>query len=267
MIRLRRRLLGKHPRLRSALRRIRSCVTGRHSASTDFVQLSSADLASEADRLRNSWQAVELPARRRVLADRQLVHYRAVQSVDVFDVLVGAIKKLPRLSGTGSLLEIGCSSGYYSEVFGIAGLPFTYAGCDYSTAFVEMARKTYPGLQFDVQDAIALAYADERFDVVISGCCLLHIPEYEAAIAETARVASHYVIFHRTPVLPHQSTMHFRKLAYGVETVEIHFGEAEFLALLNKHGLTLMDVHTLDEDVHQGVKTAVRTYVCSKVKS
>lgn len=265
MIRLLRQWLGKHPDFRSALRRIRSSIPGRHTVSTDFVQLSSADLASEADRLRNSWQADELPARQRVLVDRQLARYHAGQRVDVFDVLVDAIKKLPHLNGTGSLLEIGCSSGYYSEVFDIAGLSFTYTGCDYSPAFVEMARKTYPGLHFDVQDSTALAYEDGRFDVVISGCCLLHIPEYEAAIAETARVAGHYAIFHRTPVLPHQTTMHFRKLAYGVETVEIHFGEAEFLALLNKHGLTLVTAHTLDEDVHQGVKTAVRTYVCSKV--
>ncbi len=267
MMSLLRQLLGKHPRLRSALRRIRSFIPGRHSVSTDFVQLSSADLESEAGRLRNSWQADELPARQRVLVDRQLAQYRAGQRVDVFDVLVEAIKKLPRLSGVSALLEIGCSSGYYSEVFGIAGLPFTYVGCDYSHAFVELARKTYPGLQFDVQDATALVYTDECFDLVISGCCLLHIPEYEAAIAETARVAGHYAIFHRTPVLPQQSTMHFRKLAYGVETVEIHFGEAEFLSLLDKHGLELMDVHTLDEDVHQGVKTAVRIYVCSKIKT
>jgi hypothetical protein len=85
------------------------------------------------------------------------------------------------------------------------------------------------------------------------------------AIAETARVAKHYAIFHRTLILPHQSTMHFRKLAYGIETIEIHFGEAEFLALIDKHGLTMMEVYTLDEDVHQGVKTSVRTYVCRKV--
>lgn len=267
MISLLRQWLAKYPSLKNALRRIRSSIPGRRSVSTGFIQLSGADLESEAGRLRNSWQADELPGRQRVLVDRQLMHYRAGQRVDVFDVLVEAIKQLPRMSGAGTLLEIGCSSGYYSEVFGIAGLPFTYTGCDYSPAFVAMARKTYPGLHFDVQDATALTYADSHFDVVISGCCLLHIPDYEVAIAETARVAERYAIFHRTPVLPHLSTMHFRKLAYGIETVEIHFGEAEFLALLNKFGLTLIDVFTLDEDVHQGAKTAVRTYVCSKVKT
>lgn len=260
-----RQWLSKHPQLRRVVRWIRASVPGRHAVSTDFVQLSSDDLEFEANRLRNSWQADELPARQRLLVDRQLTHYRAGQHVDVFDVLVLAIKKLPHLNGESSLLEIGCSSGYYSEVFGIAGLPFTYVGCDYSIAFVELARKTYPGLQFDVQNATALTYADGCFGLVISGCCLLHIPDYEVAIAETARVAKHYVIFHRTPVLPHQSTMHFRKLAYGVETIEIHFGEAEFLALLDKHGLMMMEVYILDEDVHQGVKTSVRTYVCRKV--
>ena len=100
--------------------------------------------------------------------------------------------------------------------------------------------------------------------MVVSGCCLLHIPEYEATIAETARVAKSYAIFHRTPVLPDHPTMHFRKLAYGVETVEIHFGERELLNLFLKRGLNVIDTRTMDKDVRQGVMTAVRTYVCSK---
>jgi ubiquinone/menaquinone biosynthesis C-methylase UbiE len=267
MTRLLGKWLWKYPKTKSVLRRIRSSVFGTNSVSTNFVKLSESEVDAETSRLRDSWQADELPARQRLLVDGQLAQFRTGQRIDVFDVLVEAIKRLPGFKGTSALLEIGCSSGYYSEVFGVAGLTLKYVGCDYSSAFVDLARKSYPGLQFDVQDATALDYADESFDVVVSGCCLLHIPEYESAIAETARVAGQHAIFHRTPVLPHQTTMHFRKLAYGVETVEIHFGEAEFLRLLNKHGLKVIDVHTLNEDVQKGVKTAVRTYVCQKVKN
>ena len=104
-----------------------------------------------------------------------------------------------------------------------------------------MARKKYPSLDFDVGDATDLHYADKSFDIVVSGACLLHIPEYWKGIAEAARVASDYVIFHRTPIVWGQAEQWYRKQAYGVETVEIHFNEDDFLDLLTKwsHNLSL----------------------------
>ena len=110
-----------------------------------------------------------------------------------------------------------------------------------------------------------LKYADNAYEVVISGWCLLHIPEYQAAVAEAVRVTSRYVIFHRTPVVLGQQNKYYRKLAYGVETVEIHFNEPEFLQLLVDNGLVLLATHTLDEAVSYGVGSATRTYVCRKV--
>jgi len=166
-----------------------------------------------------------------------------------------------------SVLEVGCSSGFYSEVFEIAGLDVHYAGCDYSEAFIELARQKYPALVFDVEDATALKYGDDTFDIVISGCCLLHIPEYQAAAAETARVARRYVIFHRTPVVLGLPNVYYRKQAYGVETVEIHFNEPQLLELLARLGLELIAAYTLDESVKGGVESANRTYVCRKISS
>ena len=166
-----------------------------------------------------------------------------------------------------SVLEVGCSSGFYSEVFEIARLDLSYAGCDYSDAFIELARQKYPALRFDVEDATALKYGDNAFDIVISGCCLLHIPEYEVAVAETARVTCRYAIFHRTPVVLGQPNVYYRKQAYGVETVEIHFNEPQFLKLLDRQGLELIATYTLDEFVQDGVGSANRTYVCKKTDS
>lgn len=262
-----RRWLNRFPRLKEKLRWIKSLIYGRSSASSNFVRLSTNEIESESTRLRNSWQADELPAKQRELVNPQLEQYRAGQRIEVFDVLVDSIKQLPGYGQLRSVLEIGCSSGFYSEVFSIAKLPLNYVGCDYSPAFIGLARRTYPDLRFDVEDATSLHYPDDSFDMVVSGCCLLHIPEYEIAIAEAARVATSYAIFHRTPVLPVDPTMHFRKLAYGIETVEIHFNESELTVLFAKHGLKLLEVKTMDEDIRQGMMTAVRTYVCSKVKT
>jgi SAM-dependent methyltransferase len=246
---------------------VRDALMPAAPVSSHYIAMNDAEADSEAARLRASWQSDALPRRQRELVDRQLADYRRGTPIDVFDVMVRALRKLST-GERASVLEVGCSSGFYSEVFAIAGVPAAYTGCDYSEAFIALAREIYPALRFDVEDATALRYPDEAFDVVISGCCLLHIPEYEAAVAETARVAKRYAIFHRTPVVMGQPNKYFRKQAYGVETVEIHFNEPQFLALLQNHGLELMETFTLHEqrDADNPQRgNANRTYLCRKV--
>lgn len=257
-------LLNRFPRLKSLLKRGLRLVMPGLGVSTHYVEMAGGEVGSESVRLRAAWKDDDLPGRQRELVDRQLAEYHRGSAVDVFDVLVKSLRALQGGAGKMRVLEVGCSSGYYSEAFRIAGLDVDYAGCDYSDAFIAMARQRYPGLQFDVQDATTLQYADNAYDAVISGCCLLHIPEYEAAVAETARVASRYAIFHRTPVVLGQPNKYYRKQAYGVETVEIHFNEPQFLQLLADNGLELLATHTLDETVSHGVGSATRTYVCRK---
>ena len=256
-------VLNRCPRAKALLKRLLRRSGG---VSSNYVEMQGDEANFEAARLRGAWMSDILPGKQRQLVDQQLALYRLGKPVDVFDVLVQAMRVVCMPNVTTSVLEVGCSSGFYSEVFAISGLGVRYTGCDYSSAFVRSAQATYPQLRFDVQDATALGYGDASFDVVISGCCLLHIPEYAVAIAETARVARRHAIFHRTPVLTGQATKHFRKLAYGVETVEIHFNEPQFLALLAQNGLEVMQTYTLHEEKHGGTGNASRTYLCRKVQ-
>lgn len=262
-----RSVLNRFPRLKRLLKRVAQSLSAETGVSSHYVQLQGSEAEQESSRLRGAWQSQDLPVRQRELVDTQLAALRRGESVDVFDVMTRALRVLPSDVRGMSVLEVGCSSGFYSEVFEIAGLDVSYAGCDYSDAFIQLASQKYPALRFDVEDATALKYGDNSFDIVISGCCLLHIPEYEAAVAETARVAGRYAIFHRTPVVMGQPNVYYRKQAYGVETVEIHFNEPQFLKLLDRHGLELIATYTLDESVHDGVGSANRTYVCKKIDS
>ena len=264
-----RHTLSRFPTAKAGLKRLRDALFPSAAVSSHYVELNDTETDTEAARLRSAWQTEALPRRQRELVDRQLAAYRRGTPLDVFDVMVRALRKLCPAAGRLSVLEVGCSSGFYAEVIGMAGLPIDYAGCDYSAAFVALARASYPGLSFDVEDATALRYRDAAFDVVISGCCLLHIPEYEQAIAETARVARHFAVFHRTPVVLGAATKYFRKQAYGIETVEIHFNEPQLLALFQRHGLELIETYTLNEerdraDPQRG--NANRSYVCRKGK-
>lgn len=268
MTALLRQVLGHFPRVKLFLRFMREHLLFDKSVSSGYREIPVDYRSEEADRLRTSWQSELIPMRQRELVDRQLADYRQGKPIDVFDVMVAALGSLDDETDTRSLLEIGCSSGFYSEVLKIKKLPFLYSGCDYSPAFIKMGMACYPDMPFTVQDATALNFEDQAFDVVVSGCCLLHITEYEKAIAETARVARQYVIFHRTPVvtgLPHQ---YFRKQAYGVETVEIHFNEPQLLDLIKNHGLVLMNIFTLSMEQVPVLPNAWRfnrTYLFRKI--
>lgn len=264
MKRLLRNLLKCHPQTKKMLLRIIQTILPRYSISSHYVEITGHAITNESLRLRTAWQQYGIPSKQRTLVNQQLTAYRQGESVDVFDVIVASIRNLPNCPPTPRLLEIGCSSGYYSEVFAIVGLPVTYTGRDYSSAFIDMARQHYPHLFFDTQDATSLQYGENAFDIVISGCCLLHIPEFKTAIAETARVTSRYAIFHRTPVVLGQENKYYRKLAYGVETVEIHFNEPQFLQLLADNNLELLATYTLNETLTNGLGSATRTYVCQK---
>lgn len=260
-----RSMLNRYPRLKRLLKNLAQKLPAGAGVSSHYVRIQAQEAEQESCRLRDAWQSRDLPGRQRELVDIQLAAYRRGESVEVFDVMARALRDLPSDVRGMSVLEVGCSSGFYSEVFAIAGMDVNYVGCDYSDAFVSLARQKYPSLRFDVEDATALTYGDSTFDVVISGCCLLHIPEYEAAVAETARVVGRYAIFHRTPVVLGQPNVHYRKQAYGVETVEIHFNEPQFLKLLMRRGLELIAAYTLDESVQDGIGSANRTYVCRKI--
>ena len=66
------------------------------------------------------------------------------------------------------LLEIGCGSGYYSEVLATL-LPggVRYTGIDYSDAMIARAREHYPAIAFEVADAawqlVAVSHLEHRY--------------------------------------------------------------------------------------------------------
>lgn len=234
--------------------------------STGYSRVGDSEVESESRRLSGAWGSHLIPAKQRRIVNRELIKYRSGKLNVNFDSIVDAIKmSVSSTNSKTSILEIGCSSGYYYEVFAIAGLNIEYTGVDYSPYLIEMARKYYPNSRFEVNDAQHLKFSDSSFELVISGCCLLHIPDYEKAIAESVRVASRRVIFHRTPVIWGEDTKYYRKYAYGVETIEIHFNEKYFLGLLKKYGLKVVNSYTLSQfgAVHLG--GAIKTYLCEKV--
>jgi SAM-dependent methyltransferase len=257
--------LGRHPVLKAAIGTVLAPVRG--GVSSGYRRVAADQSAGRGAALRGAWQNEGLPAQQRRLVDQELAAIRSGGPSTVPDNLVRLIRPLVQSfarSSQVSLLEIGCSSGYYSEIFESRHLGVAYHGCDYSPAFVRMAKQYYPAVPFSVADGASMPMRGDAFDIVLSGCCLLHIPEYDQAICESARIARRYVVFHRTPILQDVPTRYFTKRAYGVDTIEIHFNEEEFVSLLAKHGLAVVAVSTLDVSWKSGAMYATKDYVCEK---
>ncbi len=210
--------------------------------------------------LDRAWQDPSIPRRQWISVVRgEIERLRQGHSLPHFDVLVQQLKKTGLVNPT--LLEVGASSGFYSEILKILGFVCQYSGADYSPAYAELAHELFPDIDFHIADARVLPFQDDEFDILVSGCCILHIANYQDAIEEAARVASKFVVFNRTPVLMDSPTEFYEKNAYGVRCIEIHFNHSELLDLFAMNGLELVSF----EDVSQEPEGAVR-YRCYLLK-
>ena len=190
------------------------------------------------DQLAKAWQHADLPARQRGLVQQELEQMYAGKLRPQFAALAELVR--PYLRDGSSVLELGCSSGYYYEILEyLLGNRIDYTGVDYSEEMIAMARDFYSRPQFFCTDAKSLFFADRQFDLVISASVLLHVPNYRQHIEETCRVARDLLVLHRTPVCHNSPTTSMAKLAYGVETVEYRFNEQELLQHFSLQGFDL----------------------------
>ena len=195
----------------------------------------------------SAWQSSEIPARQRALVQDELENMYTGKPPVVHRAMARILQDA--VQPGSSVLEIGCSSGYYYEVIEyLLNKRILYHGVDYSAPMIDMAREYYPHAKFTVADGAALPFADREFDVAISSCILLHVPNYAQHISETVRVAGKFVAAHRTPVCRKRPTQYRKKMAYGIETAELIFNESEIVTLFTGRGLELIAALELEYD-------------------
>ena len=97
-------------------------------------------------------------------------------------------KLLPPAPDGGTLLEIGCGTGHWSEYFSDRGFEIT--GVDISERMIAVARhKNVAGGTFEVADAERLPFPDGIFDVSVAVTTLEFVADPTRAVAEMARCA------------------------------------------------------------------------------
>ena len=216
--------------------------------------------------LKDAWLNKNIPGYQHPLVEQSINESKNKISNKNFSTFIKAIEKL-NISNLeeSKLLEIGCSSGYYSQILKFAQLNIDYSGCDISKHFIDKAKQSYPEHPFDVEDSTCLTYEDNSFDVVVSGCCLQHILDYEKAISETARVSSKYVILHRTPLINSDENKYYIKNAYNVKMPEIHFSKKKLYSVLSDCRLKVLFSLRISSlfAIYSGV--SFKTIVCEKI--
>ncbi|MEO7017178.1 MAG: class I SAM-dependent methyltransferase [Leifsonia sp.] len=177
--------------------------------------------------------------------------------------LHAAVDSLP--TRPSNLLESGCGGGYNSALL-TAWLPdAAYLGIDISTSMIALATEHYPQQHFEVASAYGLPAADKSRDVVIDGVALIHMPDWQRAISEYARVSRGQVILHGVTVTEHPTTK-FAKYAYGQPAQEFVFNRAELRGVAEKNGLQLTSTHPgLDYDLadYLGIPSVSEAWVLS----
>jgi ubiquinone/menaquinone biosynthesis C-methylase UbiE len=193
------------------------------------------DQSSTNDHLLEGWKQKSVATSQRNLVQNELLSMYRGHIPDPFSAASNLLKN--SIESNSTILEIGCSSGYYYEVLEyLLKKPLMYTGVDYSEHMIEMAQAFYPRANFQVADGANLPFPTKHFDIVISGCVLLHCPNYIAHIKETCRTAKDTILLHRTPITANNTTTTQQKSAYGVETIEVWFSEGELLELFKKEG-------------------------------
>ena len=94
-----------------------------------------------------------------------------------------------KLAAGAHVLDVGCATGFYSALFHEAGYDVT--GIDLSETGIRRARELYPAIRFEVQDANALPYPEESFDLVFAmGVSVANTADVERVRAWLAHLLS-----------------------------------------------------------------------------
>ena len=199
------------------------------------------DVEGAAKRLSGAWLSRTIPLEQWQVAEVQLKKFESGDSVAEFDVFSNAIEHAMSLGSTAikSVLEIGCSSGYYGKVLATVQPELNYVGMDYSKNFIDLGKSKFPDLQLFVGDTREIRYENRSFGIVVSGSVLLHVYEWELGIKESCRVSDKYMILHRTPVSTSKTKL-FTKNAYGTEMIQWTFNESELINCAVNNGFQLV---------------------------
>ncbi|MBT0772801.1 class I SAM-dependent methyltransferase [Kineosporia sp. J2-2] len=88
--------------------------------------------------------------------------------------MLGVLAELVRGAGGGPVADIGCGPGENTDLLSRLGLDAF--GIDLSPGMIDHARRTYPGLRFEVGSMLGLDLPDASLAGVLAWYSIIHVP-------------------------------------------------------------------------------------------
>lgn len=120
------------------------------------------------------------------------------------------MQSLLRTRKGGSLLDVGCGTGYFSRRFARLGLSVT--GIDTDSAVLKFARTQGSDVHYIQGNAQELPFPDNAFDYTIAVTSLCFIDEPLLVLRDMWRVTRHTLVL---GLLNRNSLLHWRKQGQG----------------------------------------------------
>jgi SAM-dependent methyltransferase len=141
-----------------------------------------------------------------------------------------------------SILDVGCGEGVLTAEWAERLGDGRVVGIDLDDPKLraEWARRTRPNLEFRVEEATSVSFADDEFELACATEVLEHVPEPEATLAEMARVASRHLLV-SVPREPVWRALNMARGAYWRELGNTpghvnHWSRRSFVDLLSRYG-------------------------------
>jgi len=142
-----------------------------------------------------------------------------------------------------SILDVGCGEGVLTVEWAERLGESRVVGIDLEDQKLEAewAKRRRPNLEFRAEEATALSFADDEFDMATAIEVLEHVPEPEATVAEMARVARRWLLV-SVPREPLWRGLNMARGAYWRSAGNTpghvnHWSKRSFAALLGRHGI------------------------------
>lgn len=141
-----------------------------------------------------------------------------------------------------SILDVGCGEGVLTEQWAdkLGGGRIVGIDLDDPKLKAEWQTRQRPNLEYKVEDATHLSFADNEFEMASAIEVLEHVPDPERTVAEMARVASKWVLVS----VPREPLWRGLNMARGAYLKDLgntpghvnHWSKRSFVQMLSRHG-------------------------------
>jgi SAM-dependent methyltransferase len=148
-----------------------------------------------------------------------------------------------------SILDVGCGEGVLTEQWADKLGAGRIVGIDLDDPKLkaEWDKRRRANLEYRVEDATHLSFADNEFDMASAIEVLEHVPDPERTVAEMARVAKRWLLV-SVPREPLWRGLNMARGAYWKDLGNTpghinHWSKRSFVSMLSQHG-TVEEVHS-----------------------